>query len=715
MKTSLKFFLFALVLSGTFIGGGRAEAKSIAALVAPSNLNLLYCFTNGRDLPACPYIQYQVGNNWNIGLENPNVTITYNATLNNTSSGQSINDGDSVPVGTQVTIAPVAHVSNDIFWFGTGYTQDSPYGTWGTSPPALTCNPIDFVGRIFFKQSYYNIYAPLIVTPPTQTITTSSNLSCGGVQANGSEICTIVAGGPATATVNYGATSGTFYYRYMALPGSTCTSNDIPMEEEVSFFQGVYYVNATPYSLPVPATPVSFSFTAVSNNNPPVAPTVTKPGSCTTTVPGTYSFSATDPDGDTIRYGVDWNNDGIVDEWVPATGYVTSGTSQPKTHIFSTVGTNSFQVLTQDSNGANSGWTGSSISCAAPVQPPIAVLTASPGSITAGGSSTLAYTCTNGTTATISGVGTVTPAAGGPTNVSPVTTTTYTLTCTNSAGTDTNAATVTVGPAIPGTPTGLSAACNVAGTAVSLNWSPTPGATGYYPRVPVANASECPSGWQLYTDGTTCYPNPDSWTQTSVTNFPVVPGRTYNWWVHAGNSSGVNWPSPGYGTFTCAAPAPTTCAFSASPATAPSTLTWSSNGTSCTGSGFSTGAGSPANGKAVVSTNGNYTLTCTGAGGVCTQGILVGAACLNPTATITASVARVHPGATTVITYNATGVSGSCTVSGPGAPGVVTSNACVVNNSFTTLPITAQTTYTITCGAASNSVTINVLPKFKEF
>jgi hypothetical protein len=43
-------------------------------------------------------------------------------------------------------------------------------------------------------------------------------------------------------------------------------------------------------------------------------------------------------------------------------------------------------------------------------------------------------------------------------------------------------------------------------------------------------------------------------------------------------------------------------------------------------------------------------------------------------------------------------------------------NSCNVSpNTFTTPGLTTQTTYTITCGASTDSVTVNVVPKFQEF
>jgi len=54
----------------------------------------------------------------------------------------------------------------------------------------------------------------------------------------------------------------------------------------------------------------------VPGNNPPQKPTTpTGPTSGTTGVPYPYTTDATDPDGDLMRFGWDWNGNGVVDQW----------------------------------------------------------------------------------------------------------------------------------------------------------------------------------------------------------------------------------------------------------------------------------------------------------------------------------------------------------------------------------------------------------------
>lgn len=83
-----------------------------------------------------------------------------------------------------------------------------------------------------------------------------------------------------------------------------------------------------------------------------------------------YSFNSTDPNdpNGNIRYGVDWKKadgtpyistdtmDGTADLWLPASGYVSSGTSQNTNLVWTTAGNKKFQALAQNFQGVNSAW-----------------------------------------------------------------------------------------------------------------------------------------------------------------------------------------------------------------------------------------------------------------------------------------------------------------------------------------------------------------------
>jgi hypothetical protein len=81
---------------------------------------------------------------------------------------------------------------------------------------------------------------------------------------------------------------------------------------------------------------------------------------------------------------------------------------------------------------------------------PTATFSASPTTITEGGSATLSWTTTNATSVSITNVGSVSPASSGSVSVSPTSTTTYTLTATGAGGSVNKTVTVTVNPASGG-------------------------------------------------------------------------------------------------------------------------------------------------------------------------------------------------------------------------------------------------------------------------
>jgi hypothetical protein len=109
---------------------------------------------------------------------------------------------------------------------------------------------------------------------------------------------------------------------------------------------------------------------------------------------------------------------------------------------------------------------------------PTGTFSAFPSSINNGDSSTLTWTSTNATTASIdNGVGSVSPVAGGSVSVSPSVTTTYTLTLTGVGGTITKTATVTVGHPLPDAIFTASPSPISPGVTSTLSWTISNGVT----------------------------------------------------------------------------------------------------------------------------------------------------------------------------------------------------------------------------------------------
>ncbi len=183
-------------------------------------------------------------------------------------------------------------------------------------------------------------------------------------------------------------------------------------------------------------------------NTAPVAPTITGASTGTTGINYSFTLTSTDSESDQIRYGIDWNMDGVADVWLPANNaYVPSGTSQTITQSWSTTGTKTFQVLAQDAPGLNSGWTTHSITISSivTVLSPAVTINASPSSGASPLTTTLSWNVTNNpdSCTASNGWSGAKSTTGGQTISGITTTTTYTLTCTNSAGSNTSSITVT--------------------------------------------------------------------------------------------------------------------------------------------------------------------------------------------------------------------------------------------------------------------------------
>ncbi|HWU24523.1 MAG TPA: hypothetical protein VN086_02105 [Candidatus Paceibacterota bacterium] len=339
-------------------------------------------------------------------------------------------------------------------------------------------------------------------------------------------------------------------------------------------------------------------------------------------------------------------------------------------------------------------------------QKPVATLTANPASIVTGNSSLLTYSCSNdSTSASIdNGVGSVTPVAAGSKSVTPGATTTYTLTCTNAAGSATASATVTV-------TTPLSASCTVSPstttTGTNVTWTGTAsGGTGAY--------AYTWSGTESLSGSSASVSKSYSTTGTKTGSVTVTSGTQS---VTSNCTNSVTVSSPPVTPLSCTVsnatpPLNTAVTYTASGASAPYTWTAAdggSYGTNATASRSFSVAGSYA---MTVSKSGYTSATCP----TVTAGNS-GGACTNPTGTISANPGRIHSGDSTTITYSATGIGTSCTITGPGVATTIPSSSCTVpGGNVSTGALTTQSVYILTCdGVERGRTVVNVLPKIIEF
>ncbi len=172
--------------------------------------------------------------------------------------------------------------------------------------------------------------------------------------------------------------------------------------------------------------------------------------------PAVSSFTAT-PSTITVSQSstLAWTatGDAITAEIDQSVGAVTPATAGSQSVTPSAAGSVVYTLTVTDNNNAQAT---AELTIAVAAAPAVSSFTATPSTITAGQSSTLAWTAAGGTpaapiTAEIDqGVGTVTPATSGSVSVSPTEDTTYTLTVTdvnNAVDTATVTVTVTPGPA----------------------------------------------------------------------------------------------------------------------------------------------------------------------------------------------------------------------------------------------------------------------------
>ncbi|MEI8337791.1 MAG: hypothetical protein WCF92_01435, partial [bacterium] len=308
-----------------------------------------------------------------------NISVTYKVTASKLS-------GSQLSPGNVVRFTFSIPSSTDLSWTGTGRSNDTPPGHWVTDSssvtPANSCIVADKMGQNQITKTYH---VALNVSSPAKSLINTAGLSCGSMTAGGYIDCTV-----STTTVStvinpkfsFGATQGRYYLSWKI--GTYCDINPIPLSHSndvptdisanadcvgLSCYATGSDLSNSKFILNVPAQTIPYTYTVVPlvvANNPPLPPTMTGPTTGTTSTSYNFIASSTDPDGDQIRYGFDWNKDGTVDTWAPSSGYVNSGASQTGSKTWISIGTQTFQVLSQDSKNATSTWKQYSITISNP-------------------------------------------------------------------------------------------------------------------------------------------------------------------------------------------------------------------------------------------------------------------------------------------------------------------------------------------------------------
>jgi len=393
-----------------------------------------------------------------------------------------------------------------------------------------------------------------------------------------------------------------------------------------------------------------------------------------------------------------------------------------------------------ESNYANncSGWQSLVVS-PQPV-PPTATLALLPSAIFSGDSTTVSWGSTNATSCTGTNFSTG-GATSGSTSVSATTNTTYTVTCTGDAGTASDSKTLTVypplqpdlvasapavGSAVAGQSTSFSAVASNIGT----------GSSGSFPILfhvsesgALVNSSYL-AGLAPAGSGSGSV----SYTFPSVGTYSVRACANFNtsWSAITTESNYGNNCGPWTSVTVSAAPNPTlSCNVSSTSITPGQSVTYSANPSGGATGPYTWVAGDGGNhGSAstvtrTLTTPGIYSMnvdTSSTAVSYCPNVSVAATWCTNSSTvlSITATPNRVRAGQSVVLAWSADGVNGegaTCSVSGPGvswSSAVAAAPVCTASGSANPI-INTQSTYTLTCGSQTKSVTVNVIPKFQEF
>ena len=127
--------------------------------------------------------------------------------------------------------------------------------------------------------------------------------------------------------------------------------NDPPVKLTHTYNEiGLYVVNLTVID---DDGAKAFDTANVIVSNAPSKPILNGPTYGYTNVTYSFEASAYDIDGDRIRYGFDWNNDSIVDEW---TTWYNSNESAICNHSWEKKGVYAIKIIAEDENGVKSEW-----------------------------------------------------------------------------------------------------------------------------------------------------------------------------------------------------------------------------------------------------------------------------------------------------------------------------------------------------------------------
>ena len=160
---------------------------------------------------------------------------------------------------------------------------------------------------------YGNLFASLSVAPPAHSIEVSGPVSCVD-SGDKAKVCTLTGTGNVAVVFRFASTSANFYGTMYHV----FTRGDF-INPSYGQVQGCDNFGALHPSLAVPEQVLTYALTVAPPVGAPSAPTVTST-SCTVGTSLELAFTSTDPNGHHLRFGLDWDDDGYVDQFVPPSG-----------------------------------------------------------------------------------------------------------------------------------------------------------------------------------------------------------------------------------------------------------------------------------------------------------------------------------------------------------------------------------------------------------
>ena len=280
-------------------------------------------------------------NNRGISIFNAYTNLVYNNYFNNTENAHET-DGDNIWNITKT--AGINIVGGQ--YMGGNFWHD--YGGEDTDGDDLgdTMLPYNASGGIANGGDWLPLLIPANHPPVTPYTPSPSN---GATDVTSDTTLSWYCYDPDGDDVTYDVYLGTSLPPAKVIGNITSTSyNPIILQYSTTYYWRV--VAWDEYGAKTPGPTWSFTTKA---NSPPARPTLSGPSSGYTGSSLSFSASSTDPDGDKIKYGFDWNNDDVVDEW---TSLYNSGATASKSHSWSSAGSYSIKVVAEDEYGMQSEW-----------------------------------------------------------------------------------------------------------------------------------------------------------------------------------------------------------------------------------------------------------------------------------------------------------------------------------------------------------------------